>query len=53
VDRGYRGHGVQTTAVFIAGQKRGMTPAIRRDLRRRGAIEPAIGHMTTDGRLAC
>lgn len=52
VDRGYRGHGVQTTAVYIAGQKRGMTPALRRDLRRRSAIEPAIGHMKTDGRLA-
>jgi IS5 family transposase len=52
VDRGYRGHGVQTTAVYIAGQKRGMTPALRRDLRRRSAIEPAIGHMKTDGRLS-
>ena len=52
VDRGYRGHGVETTAVYIAGQKRGMTPALRRDLRRRSAIEPAISHMKTDGRLA-
>ena len=52
VDRGYRGHGVQTTAVCIAGQKRGLTPALRRDLRRRSAIEPMIGHMKTDGRLA-
>jgi IS5 family transposase len=52
VDRGYRGHGVQTTAVYIAGQKRGMTPALRRALRRRSAIEPAIGHMKTDGRLS-
>lgn len=51
VDRGYRGHGVQTTAVYIAGQKRGMTPALQRDLRRRSAIEPMIGHMKTDGRL--
>jgi transposase, IS5 family len=52
VDRGYRGHGVTATAVYIAGQKRGMTPALRRDLRRRSAIEPMIGHMKTDGRLA-
>jgi transposase, IS5 family len=52
VDRGYRGHGVQTTEVYIAGQKRGMTPALQRDLRRRSAIEPMIGHMKTDGRLA-
>jgi IS5 family transposase len=52
VDRGYRGHGVEHTAVFISGQRRGMTPALRRDLRRRSAIEPMIGHMKTDGRLA-
>jgi transposase, IS5 family len=52
VDRGYRGHGVQTTAVYIAGSRRGMTPALQRDLRRRSAIEPMIGHMKTDGRLA-
>jgi transposase, IS5 family len=52
VDRGYRGRGVETTEVFISGQRRGMTPALRRDMRRRSAIEPAIGHMKTDGRLA-
>jgi IS5 family transposase len=52
VDRGYRGHGVQTTAVYIAGSRRGMTPALASDLRRRSAIEPAIGHVKTDGRLS-
>ena len=52
VDRGYRGHGVEHTAVFISGQRRGMTPTLKRDLRRRSAIEPTIGHMKTDGRLA-
>ena len=52
VDRGYRGHDVETTAVYIAGSRRGMTPALQRDLRRRSAIEPMIGHMKTDGRLA-
>ena len=52
VDRGYRGHGVQDTAVFVSGQRRGMTSALKRDLRRRSAIEPTIGHMKTDGRLA-
>ena len=52
VDRGYRGHGVERTDVFISGQKRGMTPALRKALRRRSAIEPTIGHMKTDGRLA-
>lgn len=52
VDRGQGGHGVETADVFISGQRRGMTPALRRDLRRRSAIEPMIGHMKTDGRLA-
>lgn len=52
VDRGYRGHGVETTEVLISGQRRGMTPVVRRDLRRRSAIEAAIVHMKTDGRLA-
>lgn len=52
VDRGYRGHGVETADVYISGQRRGMTPALKRDLRRRSAIEPMIGHMKTDGRLA-
>jgi len=31
--------------VFIAGQKRGVFGAIKRELRRRSAIEPVIGHM--------
>jgi IS5 family transposase len=52
VDRGYRGHGAETADVFISGQRRGITAALRRDLRRRSAIEPMIGHMKTDGRLA-
>ncbi len=52
MDRGYPSHGVQAMAVYIAGQKHGMIPALRRDLRRRNAIEPAIGHMKTDGRLS-
>ena len=37
--------------VFIAGQRRGLTPTIKRELRRRSAIEPMIGHMKEDGRL--
>ena len=51
VDRGYRGHGVSKTEVFISGQRRGITPTIRRELRRRSAIEPVIGHMKADGKL--
>lgn len=52
VDRGYRGHGVETIRVLISGAKRGLTPALKKLLRRRSAIEPEIGHMKTDGRLA-
>ena len=52
VDRGYRGHGVETTKVLISGTKRGITPLLARLLRRRSAIEPEIGHMKSDGRLA-
>jgi len=49
VDRGYRGHGIEGTQVYIAGQKRGITPALRRALKRRNAIEPIIGHTKHDG----
>ena len=52
VDRGYRGHDYgKKERVFIAGQRRGLTPTIKRELRRRSAIEPMIGHMKEDGRL--
>jgi IS5 family transposase len=51
VDRGYRGHGVTTPSVFISGQRRGVTPTIKKELRRRSAVEPVIGHMKEDGKL--
>lgn len=51
VDRGYRGHGVETVQVFISGARRGVTRTIAKLLRRRSAIEPMIGHMKNDGRL--
>lgn len=52
VDRGYRGHDYpDPDKVFLAGQRRGLTPIIKRELRRRSAIEATIGHMKTDGRL--
>ena len=50
VDRGYRGHGVDDVAVYISGQRRGVDSwSLRRELRRRSAIEPGIGHMKNDG----
>lgn len=51
VDRGYRGHDADRARVFVVGQKRGVTPTIRRERRRRAAIEPVIGHMKSDGHL--
>lgn len=53
-DRGYRGHGCNSGAlkVWIAGAKRGVTQAIHRKLKRRNAVEPVIGHLKSDGRLA-
>ncbi len=51
VDRGYRGHDADRARVFVSGQKRGITPTIRRERRRRNAIEPVIGHMKSDGHL--
>ena len=52
VDKGYRGHDAQNPRrVFISGQKRGVFGVIKRELRRRSAIEPIIGHMKTEGHL--
>jgi len=52
VDKGYRGHDAPNPhRVFISGQKRGVFGAIKRELRRRSAIEPVIGHMKAKGHL--
>ena len=50
VDKGYRGHGTANPRrVLICGQKRGVFDIIKRELRRRSAIEAVIGHLKTDG----
>jgi transposase, IS5 family len=52
VDKGYRGHDTPNPRrIFISGQKRGVFGLIKRELRRRSAIEAVIGHMMTDGHL--
>ena len=52
VDKGYRGHDApKPRSVFISGQKRGVFGAIKRELRRRSAVEPLIGHMKEQGHL--
>src|SRR6516225_7995294 len=52
VDKGYRGHDVENRhRIFISGQKRGVFGIIKRELRRRSAIEAVIGHMKGEGHL--
>lgn len=51
VDKGYKGHDVERTDVYISGQKRGMTRTLKKHLKRRSAIEPHIGHMKSEGKL--
>ncbi len=54
LDKGYRGHNAPPDykfRVFISGQKRGVTPSIKRTMRRRSAIEPVIGHLKAEHRM--
>jgi len=53
-DAGYRGHnapGIYKMRVFTAGQKRRVTPAIKRQMKRRSAVEPVIGHIKNEHRM--
>ena len=52
VDKGYRGHNYPDRfKVWISGQIRRVTKAIRREMRRRAAVEPVIGHLKDDHRM--
>ena len=53
-DAGYRGHNAtdkHRLKVFTSGQKRGVTDQIKRQLRRRAAVEPVIGHLKAEHRM--
>jgi IS5 family transposase len=53
-DKGYRGHNAppeRKLKVFVSGQKRGVTPKIKRELRRRAGVEPGIGHIKGEHRM--
>ena len=53
-DKGYRGHGAPAPynmRVFVSEQKRGVTRQIKRELKRRSAVEPVIGHLKSDHRM--
>lgn len=54
VDAGYKGHKAPKShkfRVFVAGQKRRVTPAIKRQMKRRAAVEPVIGHLKDGHRM--
>jgi transposase, IS5 family len=52
VDRGYRGHNhPQKFRVWITGQVRRVTRSIRREMKRRAAVEPVIGHLKAEHRM--
>jgi IS5 family transposase len=54
LDKGYRGHNAPPDhkfRMFISGQKRRVTPQIKRELRRRSAVEPVIGHLKSEHRM--
>ena len=51
VDKGYRGHNhKEKFRVWISGQVRRVTKPIRREMKRRAAVEPVIGHTKAEHR---
>ena len=53
-DAGYRGHNAPPDyqfRIFTAKQKRRVTPQIKREMKRRSAIEPVIGHLKEEHRM--
>jgi IS5 family transposase len=53
-DAGYRGHNAPPDykfKIYTSKQKRRVTPQIKREMRRRAAVEPVIGHLKEDHRL--
>jgi IS5 family transposase len=53
-DAGYRGHNAPADykfKIYTSKQKRRVTPAIKREMRRRSAVEPVIGHLKDEHRM--
>ena len=53
-DAGYRGHNAPPEykfKVYTSKQKRRVTPQIQREMRRRSAVEPVIGHTKNEHRM--
>ena len=52
VDRGYRGHNhPHKFRIWITGQVRRTTDVIKREMKRRAAVEPVIGHLKAEHRM--
>ena len=52
VDKGYRGHNhKEKFRVWITGQVRRVTRPLRREMKRRAAVEPVIGHTKAEHRM--
>ena len=52
VDKGYRGHDYPNKfRVWNSGQVRRTTRALRREMKRRAAVEPVIGHVKAEHRM--
>lgn len=53
MDKGYRGrvHHPEGKRVLISGRKR-LRPVLQRLLKRRSSVEPVIGHIKGDHRMA-
>jgi IS5 family transposase len=53
-DAGYRGHNAPPDykfKIYTSKQKRRVTPQIKREMRRRAAVEPVIGHTKNEHRM--
>ena len=53
-DAGYRGHNAPADykfKIYTSKQKRRVTPALKREMRRRSAVEPVIGHLKDEHRM--
>ena len=53
-DAGYRGHNAPPDykfKIYTSKQKRRVTPQIKREMRRRSAVEPVIGHLKNEHRM--
>ena len=48
VDKGYRGHGLVAPEIHVTQSPGHRSPTVKRELRRRAAVEPIIGHAKSD-----